>query len=68
MATPARSGTTTWSPSIVVMNRPLHTNEVVARVKGEVEKINVDGTLPPGVSIVPYYDRSSLGQRSPPTR
>ena len=26
----------------------------------EVEKINNDGTLPPGVKIVPYYDRSSL--------
>ncbi len=46
--------------AIVVMNRTLQTNDVVARVKAEVEKINSDGTLPPGVKIVPFYDRSSL--------
>ena len=46
--------------AIVVMNRTLHTNDVVARVKTEVQKINSDGTLPPGVKLVPYYDRSSL--------
>jgi cobalt-zinc-cadmium resistance protein CzcA len=46
--------------AILVMNRTLHTNEVLARVKAEVAKINADGTLPPGVRIVPYYDRSSL--------
>jgi heavy metal efflux system protein len=46
--------------SILVMNRTLHTNAVLARVKNEVAKINRDGTLPPGVKIVPFYDRSSL--------
>ncbi|HKF11991.1 MAG TPA: efflux RND transporter permease subunit, partial [Xanthobacteraceae bacterium] len=46
--------------SIVIMNRTLHTNDVLARVKAEVEKINRDGTLPPGVRIVPYYDRGTL--------
>jgi cobalt-zinc-cadmium resistance protein CzcA len=46
--------------SIVVMGRPQHTNDVVPRVKAEVAKLNSDGTLPPGVKIVPYYDRSSL--------
>ncbi len=45
---------------IVVMNRTLHTNEVVARVKEAIEKINVDGSLPQGVKVEPYYDRSSL--------
>ena len=35
--------------AIVVMNRTLHTNDVVPRIKAEVEKINSDGTLPPGV-------------------
>ena len=45
---------------IVVMNRTMQTNDVVARVKKEVEKINSDGTLPPGVKIEPYYDRSAL--------
>ena len=46
--------------AIVVMNRTLHTNDVIARVKAEVEKINSDGTLPPGVKIVPFYDRTTL--------
>jgi len=46
--------------AIVVMNRTLQTNEVVARVKAEIEKINTDGTLPAGVKISPYYDRSTL--------
>jgi len=46
--------------SIVVMNRTLHTNDVLPKVKAEVEKMNSDGTLPPGVKLVPYYDRGSL--------
>src|SRR5579862_1549881 len=46
--------------AIVVMNRTLQTNDVLARLKSEVERINHDGTLPPGVHIVPYYDRSTL--------
>jgi cobalt-zinc-cadmium resistance protein CzcA len=46
--------------SIVVMNRTMHTNDVLPRVKAEVERINNDGSLPPGVKLVPYYDRASL--------
>ena len=46
--------------SIVVMSRTFHTNDVVPRIKAEVERINSDGTLPPGVKLVPYYDRASL--------
>ena len=46
--------------AIVVMNRTLHTNDVVPRIKAAVDKINSDGTLPPGVKIVPFYDRTSL--------
>ncbi|MGA7433382.1 MAG: CusA/CzcA family heavy metal efflux RND transporter [Xanthobacteraceae bacterium] len=46
--------------AIVIMNRTLHTNDVVARVRDEIKKINTDGTLPPGVKLVPYYDRTSL--------
>jgi cobalt-zinc-cadmium resistance protein CzcA len=46
--------------AIVVMNRTLHTNDVIPRIEAAVEKINGDGTLPPGVKVVPYYDRSSL--------
>ncbi len=46
--------------AIVIMNRTLHTNDVVARVRAEIKKINSDGTLPPGVKLVPYYDRTTL--------
>ena len=46
--------------AIVIMNRTLHTNDVVARVKEAVERINSDGTLPPGVRLVPFYDRTTL--------
>jgi len=46
--------------AILVMNRTLHTNDVIPRIKAEVERINSDGTLPPGVRLVSYYDRSSL--------
>jgi heavy metal efflux system protein len=46
--------------SILVMNRTYHTNDVVPLIKAEVEKINNDGTLPPGVKLVPYYDRTTL--------
>ncbi len=46
--------------AIVVMNRTMQTNEVVARIKDEVEKINSDGSLPAGVKLVPFYDRTSL--------
>src|SRR5262249_49518749 len=46
--------------AIVVMNRTLHTNDVVPRIKAEVEKINNDGTLAQGVKLVPFYDRTTL--------
>jgi cobalt-zinc-cadmium resistance protein CzcA len=46
--------------AIVIMNRTLHTNDVVARVRAEISKINSDGSLPPGVRLVPFYDRTQL--------
>jgi heavy metal efflux system protein len=46
--------------AIVIMNRTLHTNDVAARVKADVDKINRDGTLPPGVKLVPFYERTTL--------
>src|SRR6202051_681393 len=46
--------------AIVIMNRTLHTNDVVARVRAEIDKINHDGSLPAGVKLVPFYDRTSL--------
>jgi cobalt-zinc-cadmium resistance protein CzcA len=46
--------------AIVVMGRTQHTNDIIPRVEEAVQKLNSDGSLPPGVKIVPYYDRSSL--------
>ena len=46
--------------AIVVMGRTQHTNDLVPKVEEEVAKMNSDGTLPPGVKIVPYYDRTAL--------
>lgn len=45
---------------IVDMLRTLHTNDVIPRVEAEVKKMNLDGSLPPGVKIVPFYDRTTL--------
>lgn len=45
---------------IVVMNRLMQTKDVIARVKDAVETINADGSLPQGVTLSPYYDRSTL--------
>ena len=42
------------------MNRTLHTNDVAPRVKAAIEKLNSDGTLPPGVKLIPFYDRTTL--------
>ncbi|MGA8358457.1 MAG: efflux RND transporter permease subunit, partial [Xanthobacteraceae bacterium] len=42
--------------AIVIMNRTMHTNDVVPRVREEIQKINTDGSLPPGVKLVPFYD------------
>jgi heavy metal efflux system protein len=46
--------------AIVVMGRTSHTNDVVPRIDREINAMNHDGTLPPGVKVVPFYDRMSL--------
>jgi heavy metal efflux system protein len=46
--------------SIVVMTRTKQTSEVLPLVKAEVAKMNSDGSLPPGVKVVPFYDRGYL--------
>ena len=46
--------------AIVVMNRTLHTNDVAPRIQAEIDKMNSDGALPPGVKLVPFYDRTTL--------
>lgn len=42
------------------MRRDAKANEVITRIEREVQKINTDGTLPPGARLTPYYDRSEL--------
>jgi heavy metal efflux system protein len=46
--------------SIVVMTRTKQTSEVLPLVKAEVARMNHDGSLPPGVKVVPFYDRGYL--------
>jgi cobalt-zinc-cadmium resistance protein CzcA len=45
---------------IVVMSRVERAHDMLPRVKAEVEKMNHDGSLPPGVRLAPIYDRSAL--------
>ncbi len=45
---------------IVLMQKLERTMDVVQRVRAEIAKINSDGTLPPGVKVVPFYDRGDL--------
>ncbi len=45
---------------IVLMQKLERTMDVVPRVRAAVEKINTDGSLPPGVKIEPFYDRGDL--------
>ena len=45
---------------IVLMQKLERTMDVVTRVRAAVEKINTDGSLPPGVRIEPFYDRGDL--------
>lgn len=46
--------------AIVVMRRTEKTADMIPKVKAEIDRLNHDGSLPPGVKIVPFYDRSSL--------
>ncbi|MBU6402475.1 MAG: efflux RND transporter permease subunit, partial [Verrucomicrobia bacterium] len=46
--------------AIVVMSRTEKTADMIPKVKAEIDQMNTDGSLPAGVRIVPYYDRSSL--------
>src|SRR6201992_1263174 len=46
--------------AIVVMGRTEHTNDILPKVEAEVARLNTDGSLPAGVKVIPYYDRSAL--------
>ena len=46
--------------AIVVQRRTEKTADMIPKVKEAIQKLNHDGSLPPGVRVVPFYDRSSL--------
>jgi cobalt-zinc-cadmium resistance protein CzcA len=46
--------------AIVVQRRTEKTADMIPKVKEAIAALNRDGSLPPGVRVVPYYDRSSL--------
>ena len=46
--------------AIVVMSRVEQTANMLPRIKAEIDQMNHDGSLPPGVKVVPFYDRGSL--------
>ena len=46
--------------AIVVQRRTEQTADMIPKVQKAIETINQDGSLPPGVKVVPFYDRSSL--------
>jgi heavy metal efflux system protein len=45
---------------IVLMQKLERTMEVVTRVRNAIDRINTDGSLPPGIKIEPWYDRGDL--------
>src|SRR5712672_2416683 len=45
---------------IVLMQKFERTMEMVMRVRAAVRRLNTDGSLPPGVTIEPFYDRGDL--------
>jgi cobalt-zinc-cadmium resistance protein CzcA len=55
-----RDDTTDIVTGVVLMQKFERTMEVVKRVRAAVERINTDGTLPPGVRIEAFYDRGDL--------
>ncbi len=46
--------------AIVVMRRTEKTNQLLPEVRAAIDGMNHDGSLPPGVKVVPIYDRGSL--------
>ena len=55
-----KNGVTESVGGIVMMLAGENAKAVVARVKQRVDALNNSGTIPDGLRIVPYYDRSEL--------
>jgi heavy metal efflux system protein len=45
---------------VVLMQKFERTMEVVTRVREAIQRLNTDGTLPPGVKVDTFYDRGDL--------
>jgi heavy metal efflux system protein len=45
---------------ICVMGRTYQTSRVLPQLEAAIDKLNHDGSLPPGVRVVPFYARSEL--------
>jgi len=45
---------------IVVMGRTYQTDKVLPNIQTAINTMNHDGSLPPGVKVVPYYNRATL--------
>jgi len=45
---------------IVLMQKLERTMDVVTRVRAAIDRLNTDGSLPPGVRIDTFYDRGDL--------
>ena len=46
--------------AIVVQRRTEKTADMIPKVEAAIQTLNRDGSLPPGVQVVPFYDRSLL--------
>ncbi len=46
--------------AIVVQRRTEKTADMIPKVKAAIDRLNHDGSLPPRVKVVPFYDRSRL--------
>ena len=55
-----RDDKTNTITGIVLMQKLERTMEVVTRVRAAVQKLNSDGSLPPGVKLEAFYDRGDL--------
>src|SRR2546421_4447437 len=55
-----RDETTDIIFGVVLMQKLERTMDVVQRLRAAVEKLNTDGSLPPGVKVDAFYDRGDL--------
>jgi cobalt-zinc-cadmium resistance protein CzcA len=55
-----RDETTDIIFGVVLMQKFERTMEVVTRVRAAIERLNTDGSLPPGVMVDAFYDRGDL--------